>query len=169
MTADRWTITRFKMAARGHLHAASCVFETEQGQQRKPETRPATVPASAVYLAHVALECAIKARLLERNGCASVKDLERKDPKAFKVLFRSTKGHDLPVLAKKIRLENFVKTYGKEWSEDTCWERLSHSDRPYSLRYGAEEIAETEAQEDVARSRELADVLLSGITGKKRR
>lgn len=159
MTTDPWTLRHFNLAARGHLHAADSVLRHQSDSGQMP-TRTA---ASAAYLAHVALECAMKARLLYRDGCDSVKDLARKSPNVSHLLFKTSKGHDLTILSEKLALSRVVKLDGKTFANDACWKRLCSEARPYSLRYGTEEISEKDAREDVSRSRELTDVLLSGI------
>lgn len=120
-------------------------------------------PGSAAYLAHVALECAIKALILYRAGCANIGDLKRKSPKIYDQLFRTKHGHDLVRLAQEVRLSKFVGTYGKAWADDTCWKRMTGNDRPYGLRYGSERIGTDAAKEDVSRARDLSGVLLAGI------
>ncbi|MBI2893934.1 MAG: hypothetical protein HYY06_10310 [Deltaproteobacteria bacterium] len=121
------------------------------------------VPGSAAYLAHVALECALKARLLSRDGYASAEALAEKQPRVHAALFRSTQGHDLAALAGYLRLNAFVETQGKPWLDDDCWKRMASSQRPYSLRYGAEPVAQASTQEEINRASALVEVLLQGL------
>ncbi|MCG8556719.1 MAG: hypothetical protein MJD61_15745 [Proteobacteria bacterium] len=165
MSDEHWTLHTFRSAAAGHLHGAECVLSV---LPQNP-THPARAPASAAYLAHVALECAIKARLLYRAGCADGEDLKKKQPKVYDALFRRRQGHELARLAEEVRLSKLMKVEGKQWVDDDCWKRLTTSERPYSLRYGAENIGASAAGAEVARSKELADVLLSGIGFSKRK
>jgi hypothetical protein len=155
-----WTLDSFRLAGHAHLHSAERVLNFRPAKGAQP---PALTPGSAAYLAHVALECAIKARILCRGNCYDTEDLKKKQPKVFQALFASKQGHDLEMLAAKIRLEEVLKTEGQAWRDDLCWRRMSSPDRPYTLRYGAERIREAEAREDVTRTRDLLGVLCNGI------
>lgn len=160
MTDPKWTLDSFRRAGHGHLHGAKCVLRGDAARGAPP---PALAPASAVYLAHVALECALKAQLLSRGGCATTDDLAKKLPKVHSTLFRSARGHDLGALACQLGLKGFVETFGKTWVDDECWKRMASSDRPYSLRYGAETISRSTAEDEVQRVSFLSETLLSGI------
>lgn len=165
MTASAFTLDRFRLAGRGHLHGARCIL---QGDSPVSGPVPAMAPASASYLAHVGLECALKARILEKGGCASVDELTKKHPKVYDPLFTTKQGHDLDKLARDLGVEGLFRTLGKGWREDECWKRLSSSKRPYSLRYGAEDLDDAAVAEDVARCAELVEVLLSGLRRMRR-
>jgi HEPN domain-containing protein len=164
MSMQTWTLDRFRSASRGHLYAARNVLAAQQKSKTKP---PAAVPTSAAYLAHVALECALKARLLYRGGFASAEELKKKHPRVHAKLFHSARGHDIPELAGELRLESFVALNGKTLANDACWKRLCSSERPYALRYGAQQLREEEATEEVDRASDLAEQLLSGVRGKR--
>jgi hypothetical protein len=159
MTQPATTLDRFRRAGLGHLHGARRVLTTQQGKA----TEPALVPASAAYLAHVSIECAIKARLLARGGFASAEDLENKQPQVYSKLFKGKSGHDLSALAGQLRLKNLVENNGKSWADDACWRRMASSARPYSLRYGMEPIERPAAEQEVQRATELLGVLLDGL------
>lgn len=136
--------------------------------------RPALAPTSASYLAHVALECGIKARLLYRGGVFSIDDLQSKQPRVYETLFRSRTGHDLAQLASEVNLAGVMAAEGKPLNQDACWRRMTAPTRPYSLRYGAENVEETHVKEEVNRSNDILDVVLSGIgrlrpSGRRRR
>jgi len=160
MTGPTWTLDRYRLAGHGHLHGARCILESKPA---KTVPTPALTPASASYLAHVALECALKARILFRGGYPSAEALQAKLPKVHAHLFRSAAGHDLGKLATELRLEGFVQTHGKSWREDACWKRMTLDARPYSLRYGVEQADRSRAKEELDRTSELLDVLLGGI------
>ncbi len=161
MTEHRTTLDNFRRAGRGHLHSACRVLErTAAGTS----PQPALTPCSAAYLAHVSLECAIKARLLSRGGYVSVEALAEKAPQVHAELFRGARGHDLNVLGSHLRIKGFVETCGKPWSDDACWKRMTASGRPYSLRYGTEPLATLAAEEEVQRASVLGELLLDGIT-----
>lgn len=160
MTEHQWTLDNFRRAGRGHLHGALRVLGSSP---KRVGSEPVLIPASAAYLAHVALECSMKARLLSRGGYASAEALAEKLPKVHAALFRSIQGHDLSVLGTSLRIKNFVETCGKTWSDDDCWKRMTSSARPYSLRYGTEPLERGTAEEEVRRASTLLDILLDGI------
>jgi hypothetical protein len=118
---------------------------------------------SAAYLGHVALECAFKARLLWRYNVASAEDLKRKQPGVHEALFRGRTGHDLGALAKELRLPKLLATEGKPWNDDSCWKRISHSERAYALRYGAGSMDRDVVQEEIARVDQISGALMVGI------
>jgi hypothetical protein len=120
-------------------------------------------PNSAAYLGHVALECAFKARLLWRFNVPSAEDLRRNQPGVYDKLFRGRTGHDLGALAAELRLPNLLATEGKPWKDDSCWKNISHSDRAYTLRYGAGSMDHDVVQEEIARVDQISGVLLVGI------
>lgn len=165
MTFSVFTLDRFRLAGRGHLHGARCILRKDGPS---PTPVPALAPASASYLAHVALECALKARILEQGGCTSVEELQKKHPKVHGPLFTTKQGHDLERLAKELGVDRVLATMGKQWWDDDCWKRLSSSKRPYSLRYGTEEVDDASVTEEVERCTEILEVLLAGL-GRMRR
>jgi hypothetical protein len=130
---------------------------------------PVKIPSTAAYLASISLECSIKARLLYRGGFENVDDLQLKQPAIFKALFSSKHGHDLQKLADNIRLPSLVGLEGKIWNDDDVWKRMASSGRPYSLRYGSEELTSDDAKAEVHRARELSGMLLSGLRSPKKR
>ncbi len=156
------TLEQFRRAGYSHLKAAELILDSlETGSAGTP----AQVPASAAYLVHVALECGIKARLLFRGGFTSTDALAAKLPHVHKTLFSSRKGHDLTALSQQVRLQEFVATNGRSWRNDSCWNRITSPQRPYSLRYASEQVDRNAAREEVQRASELLGVLLSGIGG----
>jgi hypothetical protein len=165
MTASVFTLDRFRLAGRGHLHGARCILQNDPPSSGPV---PALASASASYLVHVALECALKARILEKGGCDSVEELTKKHPKVYGPLFTTKQGHDLDKLAKDLGVDRLLATLGKGWREDECWKRLSSSNRPYSLRYGTEDLDDAAVAEDVERCAELLEVLLSGLRRMRR-
>ena len=70
-------------------------------------------PVPAVYLSHVALECALKRRILLKNGVRHIDDLKRLLPgTAFDALFRGARGHDLHHLAGTAHLRKYLAVTG---------------------------------------------------------
>jgi len=165
-TDSAFTLERFRLAGHGHLHGARCILEAAKTASGPV---PALALASACYLVQVALECGIKARILERGGCTSVEELKRKQPKVYDPLFVTKQGHDLDKLAKQLGVDRLMATMGRGWREDDCWQRLTSSERPFSLRYGTENIDDAVATEEVERCAELLSVLLSGLMRTRRR
>lgn len=155
-----WTLEKFRRAGQSHLESAEYVLSKVPAGGRKS---PALIPASAAYLAHVALECGMKARLLARGGYASVDALKEKAPQVYAALFKGSNGHNLAILADQLRIKEILALNGKHWISDACWTRIASSERPYSLRYGAEQIDRAKVAEELKRASELLDVLLIGI------
>jgi hypothetical protein len=153
-----WTLYRFQRAGRSHLSAAKHLLEALERNDASDLN-----PSSAAYLAHVGLECALKARLLWRGGVESAEDLEEKHPQVHAALFRGRQGHNLGALAKELRLQRLLATEGKPWKDDSCWKRISHSDRPYALRYGTESMERDVAKEELDRIAEIAGALMAGL------
>lgn len=56
-----------------------------------------------------------------------------------------------------------MTTVGREWKEDACWKRISSEARPYSLRYGAEDVRRDQLGEELERVSEILARVLSGI------
>ncbi|HOW51400.1 MAG TPA: hypothetical protein PLV42_05065 [bacterium] len=132
-----------------------------------PPPPPALILSSSTYLAHLALECAIKARLLHKQGVNSVDDLEKKHPKIHTALFRGKKGHDIQKLSTDVDLQGILKNEGRPLQKDACWTRIISSTRPYSLRYGTETLQRAEASEEISRISGILELLLSGLIYKK--
>lgn len=159
MYQHTWTLERFRRSGRSHLASAQHLLDLVK--QALPATH--AKPHSAAYLAHVAVECALKALLLSRNGCASKEELELKHPKAHAALFHGKSGHDLKRLAEHLRLGRFMGLSEKAWSEDDCWKRIVNDDRPYSLRYGAEEVSAEAVEEELERVKAVVGTVLGAI------
>lgn len=165
MSSSVYTLDRFRLAGHGHLHGARCILAEDTATSGPV---PALARASASYLGHVALECALKVRILEKGGYADVEELKEKHPKVYGRLFTTKHGHDLDRLAKELGVEGLLATMGKGWRDDECWKRLSSSERPYSLRYGIEDVDDASVTEELERCTELLDALLSGLSRMKR-
>ena len=158
MTQHTWTLEKFRRSGRSHLEGARYVLNHVQDVR---PGQPMLMPLSAAYLAHVALECIMKARLLYRNGCASTEDLQRKYPKVYAALFQGKRGHDLDFLSESLRLPELMKLEGKTWVDDDCWKRIASTERPYSLRYGAEDVEASKVEQELQRAAEISTALLS--------
>jgi len=118
-------------------------------------------PVPAVYLSHVALECALKRRILLKNGVKHIDDLKRLLPGTIvDALFRGTKGHDLHHLAGTAHLRKYLAVYGnRSLLDQPEWQTMA-GDRPYSLRYGIETVETGEAKKQVQFAISLADLIL---------
>ncbi|MBI4859847.1 MAG: hypothetical protein HY815_06230 [Candidatus Riflebacteria bacterium] len=156
-----YTIARFQRASRSHLGVAEQALTRTPG--RSLRRRPADGPFTAAYLVHVALECALKARILFRSGCQDTDHLKRKDVGAYNALFRSREGHKLLALADHLRLSNLMTGDGGEWVEDACWKSMIFEERPYSLRYGAQTVKRDKAMEELRRAKKIVEVVLAGV------
>lgn len=151
-----WTLEKFKRAGRSHLASAEHVLNA--GADGRSRIRPGT----AAYLAHVALECVLKARLLYRGGCASAEDLKRKNPKVHDKWFGGKHGHNLRLLAEHLRLPGLMQTEGRPWCDDRCWGRIASDERPYALRYGAEDVTVSHVRQELDRTSQIVDAVLAG-------
>jgi hypothetical protein len=157
------TLHDFRLAAISHLNAAKKVLDDPDG------TAPARAPSTAAYLATVSLECLLKARILFRGGVESDALLKDKAKPVYNALFTSAKGHAVESLARELRLEELLKLEGKTAPDPDIWKRLSHSGRPYSLRYGAEQLSAEDATAEVAAVEQLHAPLLAGLKLKRNR
>jgi hypothetical protein len=123
-------------------------------------------PVPAVYLCHVALECALKLRILVKNNATHVEDLKRFLQKEdFESLFYGKSGHDLHHLERTAGLRRYLVASGREsLLEDGGWAKMGGA-RPYSLRYGVENVQADEAAEQVRFAVKLTDIVLQGGVG----
>ncbi len=147
----------FRLSAISHLAAANRILETNDA------TTAGRTPATAAYLAGLSLECLLKARILLRGGVESVEKLREKQSAVYKALFTSAKGHDLNNLAGNLRLDALLASEGTKAPKAEIWERLSHAQRPYSLRYGSEQLSSADATAEVAEVSRLHAPLLAGL------
>jgi hypothetical protein len=148
-----------RAAALGHLHAAERVLAVS----REQPPAPSLTRVSGCYLAQVALECSLKAQLLFRAGCVDEAELQGKQPRVHEALFRSRRGHDLQLLAHNADLRGLLATEGKAYPQGACWSRLTSAGRPYSLRYGTEDLRDDLAAEEIGLARVIAGVLLGRL------
>lgn len=119
-------------------------------------------PVPALYLSHVALECALKHRILVKNGATHVDDLKRKmTDEAFKALFSGAKGHDLHHLERTSALRRYLASIGQESLLDATEWRDMGGQRPYSLRYGTETVTAREAESQIKFAATLADLIVA--------
>jgi hypothetical protein len=119
-----------------------------------------------VYLSHVALECALKHRILVRQkGATHVGDLRRYLPKEdFEALFSGTTGHDLHRLEQTAGLRRCLVASGNEaLLKGRDWRNMG-GQRPYSLRYGTEAVTVQHARDEVVLAAKLADLILQEAT-----
>jgi len=91
-------------------------------------------PTPAVYLSHVALECALKRRILIINRAAHVNDLKRLVAQEdFDRLFSGTTGHNLHSLERTAALRRYLTASGNEsLLAHRAWRNMGR-ERPYSL------------------------------------
>jgi hypothetical protein len=115
-------------------------------------------PTPAVYLSHVALECALKRRILIINRAAHVNDLKRYLIREdFDRLFSGTTGHNLHRLEKTAGLRRYLTASGHEaLLAHRAWGNMGR-ERPYSLRYGFETVTLHNAKEEVQFAGRLVD------------
>lgn len=114
-------------------------------------------PQAAAYVLHVAVECALKVRLLSSNRQRSLAGLRTvMRDEAFSTLFFGKSGHDLSELARIVALERLLRAArNHQLLRRAAWRRMSASDRPYSLRYGVERIARDQALEELEVARAI--------------
>lgn len=118
-------------------------------------------PQLACYLLHISLECAFKLLLLHRWRAADLEGLRRVlPPDDFKRLFETRRGHDLRSLAEYVSLERFLVARDHRRLAPDIWKRITHDDRPYSLRYGTEAVSRKEADEELALVEPLVSLIV---------
>ncbi len=122
-------------------------------------------PTPAVYLSHVALECALKRRILIINRAAHVNDLKRYlVQEDFDRLFSGTTGHNLHRLEGTARLRRYLTASGNEaLLTHRAWRNMGR-ERPYSLRYGFETVTLHNAKDEVQFAGRLVDLILQEAT-----
>jgi HEPN domain-containing protein len=107
-------------------------------------------PAVAAYLAHVGMECLLKAWLLLKNNADDTHQLRARLPEQEADELFSAKGHNLAALAEKASLKRHLVAENEPGLMDlAAWTRLANPPRPYNLRYGVLNLALDQAQEEV--------------------
>jgi hypothetical protein len=144
------TCDQFRHSAQTKKEAASALMAGAQVH-----------PVPAVYLAHVALECALKRRILIKNNVKHLNELKRYLPeKEFEALFSGTRGHDLHHLEQTAGLRRYlVATNNEALLREREWRSMG-GQRPYSLRYGTETMRTAAATCQVRFAAKLADLIL---------
>lgn len=138
-------VTRKQLAkaARQRIEAA------EQFVPRPNESLIAR-PAVAAYLAHVGMECLLKAWLLLKNRADDTHQLRTRLPEHEADELFSARGHNLAVLAEKVSLRRHLVAENEPGLMDrAAWIRLAHPPRPYNLRYGVLNLGLEHAKEEV--------------------
>jgi hypothetical protein len=118
-------------------------------------------PIPAVYLSHVALECALKRLILIKNGAEHIDDLKRKlPPETFGSLFSGAAGHDLHHLEGTATLRrHLAASHNESLLDNRVWHSMGHP-RPYSLRYGCDAVTAQDAGDQVRFAAKLAELIL---------
>lgn len=120
-------------------------------------------PGPAAYLIHVALECAMKLRILVSQRVERTDELRNSrgmDKTTFDGLFSGRSGHDLHHLAKVARLRSLLVAKDREQLlESKAWRGMA-GDRPYSLRYGTEDITDSESEDHLKLAKEITLLIL---------
>jgi hypothetical protein len=118
-------------------------------------------PVPAVYLSHVALECALKRRILIKNKAKHLSELRRfLREKEFEALFSGTTGHNLHHLEQTAGLRRYlVATDNEALLNSPEWSSMG-GQRPYSLRYGIETVTTPDARSEVGFAGRLTDLIL---------
>jgi HEPN domain-containing protein len=148
------TEAQLKTAARQRLAAARQVIDPAHAPR----------PQDACYLLHVAIECALKYRILETaHGPKRISQLkEVLTDQKYRQLFASSEGHNLELLVGYSCLKRFLQANGQqELLTGAAWKKMCKADRPYSLRYGTEQVA----LQDANVALELANELLKLVLG----
>jgi hypothetical protein len=126
-------------------------------QRNARSTGTQAVPTAAAYFAHVALEAALKARMLLVCGAETEAEFEKRGNNV--ALLRSGTAHNLARLAQSAGLRRLLDATGRApLIEDGVWARMCADDRPYSLRYGTERIDANSAEKEVVRSTILVEL-----------
>ncbi len=145
--------TDLSAAARARLEEAGLLLRTDGGRLQ-----------GACYFGHIALECALKLRLLAAARAQDLNDLRRLQGALADSLFCTARGHDLARLAQAAGLMRFLQAGGRTALLDgPIWRRITKTDRPYSLRYGHERPARRQSQEEVDLAGQIVELLLEGV------
>lgn len=144
------SVEQLRRAARDHLAAATQALGESGG-----------IPGSAAYLGHVATECNLKVRLLRWYRKPRVGAMQTAlGDELFSLLFHSKDGHNLAVLAEHAGLQRLLEAERRtELLRGKVWSRMSHGDRPYSLRYGTERLARGAAGEELDVARDIDQIV----------
>jgi len=144
------TTEQFLGAARMHLRGALAASKHNGGE-----------PRVSSYLAHIAVECAIKYRILRNLGRTRTADVASLLGDRFRSIFSSRDGHDLTKLSQHASLQRLLDADNKANLLDSDdWKRMIHADRPYSLRYGTEAIATQTSNSEIVLVTSLLETLL---------
>lgn len=121
-------------------------------------------PGPAVYLAHVALECAFKLRILRHYRTRHTSGLRRILPEqSFSELFAGAKGHDLHHLARTASIARYLIALGEpDLLKQPEWQAMGGG-RPYSLRYGIERVSAAEVKRQVELTERLTNLVLDTV------
>jgi hypothetical protein len=137
------TRTQLAKAARQRIEAA------EQFVPR-PNGRLTARPVVAAYLAHVGIECLLKAWLLLKNKAEDTHQLRSRLPQHEARELFSAKGHNLTALAEKVSLRRLLVADNQQQLMDSAaWTRLVDPRRPYDLRYGVSNLGLEQSKEEV--------------------
>jgi hypothetical protein len=122
-------------------------------------------PQDACYLVHVAIECALKRRILQLNPRANrisqLKALLGDDD--YQQLFASKEGHNLALLIEKSATRRLLQAQRQEQLlGGVHWKRMCDKLRPYSLRYGTESISCSDADDALTLGSTLISLVLEG-------
>jgi hypothetical protein len=110
----------------------------------------ASRPSVSAYLAHVGLECLLKAWLLYKNNASDTRQFRNRIPEAEADQLFSGKGHDLKMLAEKALLKRHLTASDEEeLLRHPAWARLAATSRPYDVRYGIATVPVSQAREEV--------------------
>jgi hypothetical protein len=125
-----------------------------------PAGVPCPRPAVAAYLAHVGVECLLKAWLLYKNKATDTHQFRAKlPPKDAEALF-TARGHDLRLLADKASLKrHLVAEKASALLAGEAWGRLASDGRPYDVRYGTVAVAAADAAEEVSVAKSLLHLI----------
>lgn len=142
-------------AARQRLAAARQVIDSASSPK----------PQDACYLVHVAIECALKRRILQLNPRAQrishLKPLLGDN--LYQRLFASKEGHNLSLLIEKSSARRLLQAKRQErLLVGSIWTRMCDTERPYSLRYGTESISCSDADDSLSLGEVLIDLVLEG-------
>lgn len=157
------TFDDFRIAAISHLLAAQKLLDQASAPSRTK------VASSAAYLAMVSLECVLKARILYRGGYENDEELKRKHPNVHAALFKSAKGHSIDKLAEQLRADRIPELERPTMLKGDVWKRVSSADRPYSLRYGSEQLSWEDTDAEIAHAALLHKSLLSSLPTRTKR
>jgi hypothetical protein len=105
--------------------------------------------AEVSYLCMIAMECALKRKLLSKYSFRRSEEINEDHQIAN--YFKSSLGHKIQILSKKVDIRKKIDKHIEK--------RIFSENRPYSLRYGSENVNDNDCQKEFKYAKSLVDEL----------